>query len=173
MLQLATAATVEPVTLAEAKAHLDLAHDQDDDKVAGMIAAAREVVELETGLALAEAEYVWAPAGRGRCNWRPSLPLWPAEVEGVTYYDGTERVAIDVADYRFDPVRGALTVGAHAEVEVSFTAKPGPIPSAIKSAILLLVSDLYENRGASVAGAVNANPAAARLIWPYRRNIGV
>lgn len=45
-----------------------------------------------------------------------------------------------------------------------------PNKSAIKSAMLLIVGDLYENRGNAPA---QENPAVARLLYPYRRNIGV
>jgi uncharacterized phiE125 gp8 family phage protein len=42
----------EPVTLAEAKAHLRLADSSEDDLLTGLIRAARQDVERATGMAL-------------------------------------------------------------------------------------------------------------------------
>lgn len=66
MLRLLVPATEEPVSLAEAKTHLVLLHDSDDVLITAFIAAAREVVEQQTGYALVEASYAWSPIGRGR-----------------------------------------------------------------------------------------------------------
>lgn len=173
MLRTITPATEEPVSLDEAKAHLRVTHSHDDDLITSLITASREVVESATGVALAEAEYIWAPERSGSYAWRPALPLWPATVDEVTHYDGDARVAIEVDDYRFDALRGVLTIGQHAEPEVAFTTVPDAVPAALKAAMLLLVADLYEHRGGVIAGGIESNPAAARLIWPYRRNLGV
>ncbi len=56
----------EPVTTAEAKAHLRLDHDSEDDLIAGLIRAAREEVERATGLAMIDQ------------SWRLALDCVPA-----------------------------------------------------------------------------------------------
>lgn len=48
-----------------------------------------------------------------------------------------------------------------------------PSKSAIKAAALLLVGDLYENREAAGEKEIKENPAVNRLLFPYRRNLGV
>ena len=55
----------EPVTVAEVKAHLRIAHASEDELLAGLIRAAREDVERATGLALIEQ------------SWRLVLDGWP------------------------------------------------------------------------------------------------
>lgn len=77
-LRLVTAATEEgePVSVAEAKRHMVVIHDADDLLIAGYITAAREVVEQQTGYALAEATYDWTPVGSDLSE----LPIEPAEV---------------------------------------------------------------------------------------------
>lgn len=52
-----------------------------------------------------------------------------------------------------------------------------PIPGSVKQAHKLLVGDAYENREAQVVGSarstIQANPAVTRLLFPYRKNLGV
>ena len=57
-LKLATHPEVEPVTLAEAKAHLRLDTDADDAYVSALISAARERVELFLRRALITQSFV-------------------------------------------------------------------------------------------------------------------
>ena len=77
-LRLVTAATEdgEPVSLQEAKRHMVVLHDADDLLILGFITAAREVVEQQTGYALATATYDWTPVGADRSE----LPIEPAEI---------------------------------------------------------------------------------------------
>lgn len=172
MLRTVTEATTEPVTLEEAKAHLRLTHDADDTLVSALISAARETVESHTGWALADAGYLWAPAER--LSSRTPLPLWPGTVDAVSYWDGSARTAVAAEDYRLDNARGELSLGSRAEVHVEFTAEAlAVIPAALKAAILLIVGELYENAEATSEKSLTANPALNRLLWPYRRNIGV
>ncbi|MBB4126224.1 hypothetical protein GGR77_001514 [Xanthomonas translucens] len=79
MLRLVTAAAEEPVTLADAKKHLVVLHDADDTLIAAFITAAREVVEQQTGYALATATYDWTPVGDGRSP----LPIEPAQLDSA------------------------------------------------------------------------------------------
>lgn len=166
-----TPATVEPVTLDEAKAHLRVIHDGDDTRIAALISAAREVVESNTGRALAAASYRWvtdlaAPV---------SLPLWPAAVTEVSELDASDtRVVLDVADYTFDADRGVLRIDHTARaLNVMFDVDPDHVPAALKAAILLIVGELYENTEASTDKPLTESPAVARLIYPHRLNLGV
>lgn len=136
MLRILVAATTEPVTLDEAKLHLRDDSDARDGLISASITAAREVVERQTGYALAEAQYEWTPVG----DRRDPLPLIPGEVTSE------ENV-----------------------YPILFTSKPGPVPAALKAAILLLVSDIIVNTEATTDKALLENPAFQRLIFPYRR----
>ena len=76
----------EPVTLAQAKAHLRIDGTADDDLLSDLIRAARQEVEQATGMALIEQ------------GWRLVLDRWPAhgtvllkihplrQVQSVTLY---------------------------------------------------------------------------------------
>ena len=174
MLRIVTPATTEPVSIEEVKAHLRVTHDEDDDLLAAQIKAAREHIEAFTGLALVAASYAWHPEGAGRCGWRPRLPLMPADVTEVSYYDGEARVIALADDYRWDADRGALTLGTWLEPSVAFTTVPDPVPEALKAAMKLIVADLYENTEGTITGTIVArHPGLDMLMWPYRRNLGV
>jgi len=145
MFTLLTPATDEPVSLAEAKAHLRVTHSADDALIGSLIAAARETVELNTGRALAQAGYQW---------W-PERELWPS---------------CETPDYL--PLQPGIVTSLDGVTPVLFTTAPGPAPEALKAAIKLLVGDLYENTEANAEKALSENPTVARLIWPYRINLG-
>jgi hypothetical protein len=48
-----------------------------------------------------------------------------------------------------------------------------PQSAAIKAAALLLIGDFYENREAASEKTYNENPAVVRLLYPYRKEIGI
>lgn len=52
-----------------------------------------------------------------------------------------------------------------------------PTPAAIEAAQLLIIGDLYENRQSQIVGnttsAIHANPAVERLLFPYRKKLGI
>jgi hypothetical protein len=135
MLRIVEAATAEPVSLDEARRQVRADGTEFDKILPGLITAAREIVELQTGYALAEASYEWTPEGD-----ETTPPILPATV---------------------DSEEGASPI--------EFTTNPGPIPGALRQAILLLVRDLLDNPGATSEKALQENPAFQNLVFPYRR----
>ncbi|HSD16786.1 MAG TPA: phage head-tail connector protein [Thermomonas sp.] len=170
MLRVVTAASDEPISVDAVKAHLRVTHAVDDDLLAAQITSAREHVEQFSGVAMTAASYVWHPDAVGQCGWRPFLPLYPAVVSEVSYYDGEARVIAAEDDFRFDEDRGDLTLGTWAEVAVEFETAPGEIPVALLSAIKLRVQAEYE---AGAEDAERLRAAANRIAWPWRRVVGV
>lgn len=174
----------EPVTLSEAKAHLRLGTSSEDALVGGLVKAAREDVERQTGLALIEQ------------GWRLVLDGWPEgdvvalhrcpirSVTSVTVYDDAGAPAVVAASgYRVDKVsrpgriavRDAVAVGSALNgVEVDFRAGFGEagadVPDTLKRAILLLVAHWFEFRGAFAEGEHPASYPAGydRLLEPFK-----
>lgn len=166
MLITVTAATVEPVTVEEAKADLRLTHSADDALIARQIASARSTVESWTGLALAAATYQQT---FGDTCGPVELPLLPATVGEVTYIDDDARVPF--ADYTADEIVGLVAFDGSqlTSVVVQFTTVPADISEPLKTAILLLVRAEYE---AAPDDAEKLRDAALRTAYPYRRNLG-
>lgn len=176
MLIVTTAATVEPVTLAEAKAHLRVTDSSSDTLIGALITAAREAVEQNTGRALAAAEY--RHASEEEIGVLNRLPLWPVDsVSEVSYADADgARVVIDPADYVVDGDRStvALVPPNGDRLSVDFAVAPAHVPVALKQAILLVIGDMLANTEATITGETVAdNPAVDRLLYPYRVNLGL
>ncbi len=151
---------VEPVTLAEVKAHLRIAHDSDDDLLGGLVRAARQDLERAAGVALIDQA------------WRLALDRWPSQggalltvhpvrqVLSVTVYgDGGEAALVDPGDYQLDTLSRPARLHFETRpeplrvlngIEINFAAGHGEagtdVPDLLKRAILLLVGHWYEFR---------------------------
>lgn len=177
--------SVEPVTLAEAKAHLRIAGDDDDEYLAAQITAARIQVETTTRRLLVD--QVWRiyrddwPA-----NGRIDLPLTPvADVVEVVLYDesGTPSV-LPPARWRLDtaatparlaligtpPVSPRLFNGLEIDVRCGFGPSGLSVPQPLRLAIVMLVARWYENREGYGLGIVPSSVADAfeALVAPHR-----
>lgn len=51
--------------------------------------------------------------------------------------------------------------------------KPVDVPASVRSAALLVVADLYQNRSATTSETINENPAVENLLHFYRVGLGV
>ena len=180
-----TPPSVEPLTLAEAKAHMRLDAADEDALITALISVARNCLEHVTGLCL---------MSQGR---RLYLDGWPANgivriahgpvisVDAVTVYDvdGTpEILSLDgqwldgvSRPARFWLPRQVAPGRAMNGIEVDFTAGFGEtgadVPDELKRAMLMHVALMFSYRGVVSA---SDQPAAmpegyARLVAPYTR----
>ena len=183
---LLSAPAVEPVTLADAKQHLRVEHDADDDLIAALIAGARVHVEAQTRRALISQ------------SWRLSRDAWPADgriavlpvplvalgAARIYRRDGSTQ-SIDPAAFVIDkaaapavlsfaagamPAPGRVIGGIELDLDVGYGAAPDDVPQPLRQAIRVLVAHWYENRGlAAIGRAVAALPQTAlALLAPYR-----
>ena len=171
-----TAPKVEPVTLAEVKSHLRLtttaaeaaAYTTEDDLLDRLITVARVQAEQETGR-----RFITQTLTYYLKQWPAErfirIPYPPLQSAVVTYrltddddYDETLSTAdVDIAS---EPGRIILqpneswpsgTLYTDKPIKVTYICGYGlavAVPENIKSAILLKISDLYENRGEVVIG---------------------
>lgn len=174
----------EPVTLAEARAHLRLDHTSDDELLAGLIRAARQEVERSTGLALLVQ------------SWRLALDRWPRsgravlaihpvrEVLSVTVF-GSEGEASLLAPSGYEadtlsrparihfsemPAPGRVMNGIEIDFAAGFGEAGTDVPDLLRRAILLLVAHWYEFRTGFGPGDQPVSYPAGydRLISGYR-----
>ena len=180
-LKLVTAPTAEPVTLTEAKEHLRVEQDAENDLILRQLRACREFAEKYTGRQLMTATFDlflddW-PALSGLRRTEAGgyvggdllLPRPPLQsVTSVKYYDadGTEQTW-DSANYLVEanddePGRVVRAYGVSwpsiqdrpSAITVRFIAgysAASAVPQAMKEAILLLLGSRHAQREATVA----------------------
>lgn len=182
---LITPPAVEPVSLADAKAHLRLETTTEDDYVSALIVAARLHVETAIRRVLVDQ------------TWRVYLDAWPRDgvvdlpvgpvrsIASITVYDadGHPSLLSSVAwrlDAASQPARLALlgtgpTPGRVLNgIEIDLVAGFGPsgisVPQPLKLAIMTLVARWYENREGARYGVVPASVAdqVEALVAPFR-----
>ncbi len=186
-LVMTTAPAAEPISLAEAKAHLRIDADDEDALIDALIVAARMFVERNLGLALITQgwSYFLDFWPRSSCV---TLPIAPVQaVSAVMLHDGAGgSTTLDADDYAVDvlsqPARLVLN-GATPPVvaralnafEIAFTAGYGEeasdVPAPIRQALSLLVAHWFERREPVVlgVGAQEVPSTVAGLLLPYRR----
>lgn len=177
---------VEPVSLAELKAHLRVDGSAEDDLITSQGKAAREWVEAVTGKQFVEATLVDVYDGFP-CAGRPILlsrsPV--TAISGIIYTD-TAGDPQSWTGYQSDlvgeparifPAYGEVYPSARGgdvnSVSVTYTAgyssDASDVPDSIKAAIKLLVGHWYEHRMAATPENLSAAPLAVQhLIAPYR-----
>ena len=180
---LVTGPVTDPVTLAEAKAHLRVDFAEDDALISAIIKAATGHLDGWTGtLGRALVSQQWSQ-GFGCFAERLRLPLGPViSVDSVTYTDTAGALQTVPADqYAVAYPSGLPEVVMRAAftwpgvsgdvvspVVVTYTAGYDEVPHPIKQAILLHVGTLYEYRE-TMADKVKPTSAYEALIAPYRR----
>ena len=162
------------LSLADAKAHLRVQHDAENDLIASLRHAAVGHVERLSGVALASGTWRWSVE---RFTSRIELPIGPVtDVGDVTYLDaeGTEQIYADarLVNGSAYPAAGGSWPSAYERVTVEFTAglaSPSDAPELLAAAKLLL-GHLYENREAVSGQTVNEVPLGVdALIQTYRK----
>lgn len=180
--------TVEPITLAEAKAHLRVDASGEDSLIQSLIMASR--LHIEAALDLALITQSWR---HQRDVWPPSrvliLPLRPIQsLTAVTLHDddATSRT-LNVGDFVLDghanparlvwrgngavPAAGIIANGIEIDIVAGYGDAATDVPQPIRQALLLLIAHWYENREPVEIGATATTiPASvSELLMPYRR----
>ncbi len=178
----------EPITLAEARAHLRVDDTTENDYITALITVAREHVESLTDRQLITATYALRldDFPRRSCDIiRPPRPRLIA-VSSITYVDTAgDTQTLAAADYQVDavsepcrilPAYGLTWPSTRSQlnaVTITYTAGYGAaavVPKAIKQAILMLVAHWFENREPVVVGTITSEvPMTVKaLLGPYR-----
>lgn len=181
-----TGATSAVITASEFKTHARVYHTQDDTYIATLILVATQCIEHETRRALINRSFTLQLEGfpAGGEIILPRSPL--STVSSVTYTDATGATqTLSASDYNTYSVNGVgrvvlkstaswpTTQGTGAlDVSVNFTAGYGAtsasVPVALKQAVLLQATHLYDNRTAVAPAQLYEIPRAVeRLVVQY------
>lgn len=170
----------EPLTLAQAKAHLRVDGDDEDQLIADYIRVARQYVEDATGHVLVRRTF-----REERTSFGPFLELYRQPVISGTVQVSYEDSAGDELEYadalfrgpsRVYPARTGYwpTLHPHSRVFVTYEAgyAEHAVPNRMLQAMRLLIGDLYRNRDTVTVGTI-ANPTpmtttVESLLAPYR-----
>jgi uncharacterized phiE125 gp8 family phage protein len=182
------APSVTPITLDEAKAHCNPDTDDDDALITALIAAATGHLDGRFGYL---GRCLITQSWEYRTHCFPAcgvieLPMPPlVSVESVKYVDqagvlqtlAADQYVVDAATYQGQVRRAYNVVWPVARredyaVRIAFTAGFGlsvAVPQPIKSAMLMIIEQLYDKRGDNDDAKEITIPAAARwLLGPYR-----
>lgn len=173
----------EPVSLAEAKAHLRIGHAEEDQLIGALIASARRVTEARTGLCLIAQAWTLFRDGWPEDGMIP-LPVWPVRAveELAVFGEDGEKAVIEPSHYLVDtasrPARlvlrgsrqwqgpGRAVNGIAIRIAAGFGTAPESVPEPLRQAVLLLAAHFYGSRGEEAGPRMPSGLDA--LIDPYR-----
>lgn len=172
----------EPVALDDAKAHLRITHDADDEAIAALVKTARQICEEYTGLALITRDCrLYLDQWPKHTLSLPKPPL--VNVAAINVYDANGDAAeFPAAAYAVDtvgrpgriemtgtpPWPGQPLGGIEIEFSAGFGETPDDVPPDLREGIKRLVAHLYMNRGDTGETAIR-NAGATALFAAHRR----
>ena len=181
--QTITEPTFEPVTLQEAKDHLRITHALEDSLITLAITTARMMAESYTQRALCQKTL---EHHRNHFGYVMELPFPVVSAITSIKYDDIYGVEQTLASTEYDAYlinEPAIIVHAYGKsfpgtrdklnaVRIRYVAgyaDPGAVPSPIKSAMLLLIGHLYENREELTTVKMEEMPLGSKArLSPYR-----
>jgi uncharacterized phiE125 gp8 family phage protein len=185
------APVIEPISLAEMKAHVRVDGSDSDTPLGVMITAARQWVEKQYQISLVQRTYRADLWGFYSVIDLPLPPL--SSITQIQYYTSDSPQVLTTLDatayradlgnsriYRDTTVTLPSVSSRHDAVQITFVAGAEPstdspqnlagnVPEAIKSAIKLQAADLFENRETnSQFGSITELPTTKMLLAPWR-----
>ncbi len=175
---------IEPVSLSEAKEHLRITNSNDDSFINRLITSARQISENFTGLGFIQQSYSifideFPKSGVIKIPKQPFLSL-----QAINIYDASDNfVAEDLNLYSIDQIQGRIVLkdgyiapiakrkinGIEISFNVGYGTNASDVPEDIKTAILLLVASMYENRGNNIQEQLHlSKTGAAEILQPYK-----
>jgi uncharacterized phiE125 gp8 family phage protein len=185
--QLVTAPTEDPITVAEAKDHLNIRGNSRDTYINGLISAVTKAVETYLHRALITQSW---KVFYDRFHDHMKIPFGSLQtVTGITYYDlnGNAQTFSNSLYWvvketdpaciirKYEVTFPETQYGRPNAVEIAFTCGYGSasaVPEPIKHAMKLMLTNYFEHRGDIVSGpgiaAMKIPGHITDLIHPYR-----
>ena len=182
----ASGPAIEPVSVAEAKAHLRVDHTAEDPFIGSLIVTSRLHIEAALGLALITQSWSyfidrWPRSGELILPLRPvqsvsAVRVWQADDSATTaapaayLLDGTAIPPRLVWRQAPHPSGGRRAKAIEVALVAGFGPNPADVPSPIRQALLLLIAHWYEHREpVEVGEALAPIPVSvSELLAPYR-----
>ena len=173
----------EPVTLSQAKDHLNIDYPDDDAFLELLITTAREAVENQTGRKLISTTMAHS---RDSFSAEMELPYTAKSVTTIQYIDAdgaTQTLAATeyVVDVNRTPARVTLafnktfpaTQNTHNAVTITYVSGYGDnaedVPAPFKQAMLLLIGNYHERREEGASLQIHSIPMGVKfLLNPYK-----
>lgn len=168
--------TVSPVTVADLATFIGV--DASDPLLAGMLQAATDAVIRYINIDLLQREWVGivpVPPSE-RLQLSPSVYEWPRfelPYTGLVSVESVTGNGNEVMDYDLEANRRPARITVFgwdqlSEIRIEYTAGMASVPAAIKTAIMMAASFLYDHRGGCDADDALKKSGAAGLLKPYR-----
>jgi uncharacterized phiE125 gp8 family phage protein len=164
------------ITLEEAKNFLRVDTADDDSLISALLATATEIIEKYTGQILQKREFVYTLDEAADEVWIPYQPLQEITKIEVVDDDGNNNpVSSDI--FLVDAAQGRVKLKdgyswpehrGFASFVITGQAgyEEGTLPGGLKTAILLALAILYENRG--IIDAQKVIDSISAVCWPYK-----
>lgn len=163
-----------PITLAQAKAHLRVDHDAEDEQITSFILAATAMLDAQGELGLAICEQTWDESLQNPSR-DVALSIIPARsIVSVSYFDAEN--VLQVADLsKFALYSGESWAFVRSDnwpaafdrpdaITIRYVAGLDEVPADLGHAIRLIVADMYEHREDSSEAKLSEIPHSARNI---------
>lgn len=169
------------MTLAQAKAHLNVFHTDDDDLITSLIEAATAAIDGPSGIGIALGSQSWRMSLDAFPNGVIRIPLNPVTaITSITY--GSE--TLDADEYGIDldqtpaviyPILGSWPY-AEAKpglIKVTFTAGDASPPRDLIQAVKLMIGHWFRNKEAASDKPLREVPLAVESILARHRVTGI
>lgn len=181
-----TPATLYPVTLTEAKLHLRVDGIDEDTLINTLIAAATSLAEDYTWRTLMSTVFEYVDDDFDHTIKLDTYPI--AIIDSIKYYDLTNtQQTVPANNYESNLLNSPATIKPasgyywpdayirYDAVTIRFTAgyaSAAVVPAAIKQAILMMVSNMYEHREDEITGTIVSGLSftSKHLLTTYRVN---
>ena len=160
---MATAPPPEPISLAQAKAHLRVLDNSEDARIAGIIVGAREFVENCTGKILVRRSITEHRPRFGDVIHLEHRPV--VSITGINY-TGADGVTATLpagsffvtegARVRIYPAASWPATHRYGYVSITYVAGylPAEVPQSLMEAMYLLIGHWFDNREGVVVGTI-------------------
>ncbi|SIS88615.1 head-tail connector protein [Belliella pelovolcani] len=165
------------IQLEEAKQHLRILHNHEDIYIYSLLQVVTDTIENELDKDLVDTEYTLSIFENIKENeeiYFPNSPIY--SIVDVKFFNGNN--VIDSQEYNYinsdEYLKFTLLPSLYTSIQIVYKKgfeSSNDLPSTIKQAGLILLTDLYQYRGSLIVGKsiVSLDKTLQRLLQPYKQ----